>query len=89
MRSARRVLRAGGDRDELIARLLVSVMDVARAHDDLSWLTMPPGSLLIVPRLGTLASGDAFVQEVSGLLAGAGGDPTWLSSPRPGTVSKP
>lgn len=80
-RGARRVLRAGGDRDQLMARLLVSVSDVARAPDDLPWLTMPPGVLVIVPRLGALATADAFAHEVSALLDGAGGSVTWLSAP--------
>jgi hypothetical protein len=79
-RSARRALRLGGDRDELMARLLVSVVDAGRAPDDVSWLKLPPDVVLIVPRLGALASADAFVEEVS-LQVHRYGGATWLDSP--------
>jgi hypothetical protein len=80
--SARRVLRAGGDSEPAMARLLGSITDVTRA-DDLAWLSLPPEVLLIVPRLGALATADAFVQEVARLLGKAGGEATWLGAPGP------
>jgi hypothetical protein len=80
-RSARRALRAGGDHDELMARLLTSVIEAARAPDEVSWLKLPRDVVLIVPRLGALATADDFVHAVDLVVHHAGGA-TWLSSPR-------
>jgi hypothetical protein len=82
-RNAAGVLLAGGDRNEALAGILASIVNAASASDEVPWLTLPEGALLIVPRLGALATPDAFVQEVSALLDNAGGHVTWLMSPRP------
>jgi hypothetical protein len=84
-RGATNVLRAGGDHNEALAPLLTSIADAASTSDEASWLNLPRGALLIVPRLGALATADAFVREARALLDHAGGkvDVEWLLSPRP------
>jgi hypothetical protein len=83
VRSATDVLRAGGDRNEALAPLLTSIADAESTSDEASWLRLPRGALLIIPRLGALATGDAFVREARALLDHAGGHVEWLLSPRP------
>jgi hypothetical protein len=83
VRSATDVLRAGGDRNEALAPLLTSIADAESNSDEASWLRLPRGALLIIPRLGALATGDAFVREARALLDHAGGHVEWLLSPRP------
>ena len=51
------------------------------APDDLPWLKLPAGAIVIVPRLGSLAEPAAFVAEVKTRLAGAGGKVEWLAAP--------
>jgi hypothetical protein len=48
---------------------------------DLSWLSLPRGSILVVPRLGALASIGAFVSEVRARLASARVTVDWLYEP--------
>jgi len=49
--------------------------------DDLRWLTLPSGALLVVPRLGALASADAFVHEVRVRVAAVAPQVQWLALP--------
>jgi hypothetical protein len=64
---------------ELFRRL--SARDVAR--DDAPWLDLPAGALLVVPRLGALATIAAFVQEVRTRVATVAPGPQieWLALP--------
>jgi hypothetical protein len=55
---------SGADGD-LLARLARSTT----TGDELPWLALSEGTVLVVPRLGALATRDAFVAEV-GRLAG-------------------
>ena len=52
---------------DLLARLARSTS----AGDELPWLTLPPGAVLVVPRLGALANHDLFLAEVTRLAAGS------------------
>lgn len=49
--------------------------------DDLRWLTLPTGALLVVPRLGALATADAFVHEVRVRVAAVAPQVDWLALP--------
>jgi hypothetical protein len=46
--------------------LLVRLARSTTVADDLPWLRLPADSVLVVPRLGALATHDAFVSEVAG-----------------------
>ena len=80
-RDAARVLHAGGQGDAAFAALLGAIVDAPRARGEVAWLRLPPGAVLIVPRLGALATIDAFVSETRALLAPVAARQTWLMSP--------
>lgn len=67
----------GAPMKELFRRL--SARDAAR--DDVPWLDLPAGALLVVPRLGTLATVAAFVQEVRTRVATVAREIEWLALP--------
>ncbi len=48
--------------------------------DELAWLRLPPGAVLVVPRLGALATRDALLTEVRGRLSGHPATIGWLAS---------
>jgi hypothetical protein len=74
---------AGAGAGETLAPLLAAIADSAQTHDEVPWLSLPRNTILMVPRLGTLATADAFVGEVAGLLERCHEPVTWLMSPRP------
>ncbi|HEX8791046.1 MAG TPA: hypothetical protein VF765_08830 [Polyangiaceae bacterium] len=67
----------GAPMKELFRRL--SARDAT--SDDLRWLTLPSGALLVVPRLGALASVDAFVNEVRVRVGAVTAQVEWLALP--------
>jgi hypothetical protein len=67
----------GAPMKDLFHRL--SAGDASR--DDLRWLTLPSGALLVVPRLGALATANAFVNEVRARVASATRQVEWLALP--------
>jgi hypothetical protein len=62
----------------------LSARDALR--DDVPWLTLPEGALLVVPRLGALATIAAFMHEVRVRVAAVAPRIEWLALP-PGTSS--
>jgi hypothetical protein len=50
-------------------------------RDDVPWLALPPGAVLIVPRLGALSTIPAFVQEVRVRVAAVAPQIEWLALP--------
>lgn len=57
-----------GDSSDLLARLARSTT----TGDELPWLMLPEGAVLVVPRLGALAMRDVFLAEVTRLAAETG-----------------
>lgn len=57
-----------GDSGDLLARLARSTT----TGDELPWLALPEGAVLVVPRLGALATRDVFLAEVTRLATGTG-----------------
>jgi hypothetical protein len=53
---------------------------VASAANELPWLKLAKNTLLIVPRLGSLATVDGFVAEVRACVGDA--QVEWLATPR-------
>jgi hypothetical protein len=74
LRSARRLAPAAGGS---LARALGTLLAAARSRPEVSWLQLPPGVVLVVPRLGALAAADAFLAEVRAVAPA----PQWLSPP--------
>jgi hypothetical protein len=57
-----------GDSGDLLARIARSTT----TGDELPWLALPEGAVLVVPRLGALATRDVFLAEVTRLAEDAG-----------------
>jgi hypothetical protein len=69
--------------DAPLRELFRQISASGERHDDLSWLELPQGAILIVPRLGALATLGAFVDEVRTRVATAAGPAQvqWLWQP--------
>ena len=63
---------------DVVARLA----NAASAPDELSWFDLGEDSILIVPRLGALATSAAFVSDVRARLQSSAAGVEWLVSPR-------
>ncbi len=61
---------------------LVKIANAASAQDQLSWFVLAEDSILIVPRLGALATSAAFVSDVRARLQSSATRVDWLVSPR-------
>jgi hypothetical protein len=75
LRQARRLVATAAGSS--LARALAPLASADRAGDELPWLRLPPDAILVVPRLGALATADAFLAEVRAVAPGA----AWLSPP--------
>lgn len=65
--------------------LLDNLAGLARARsgkNTMPWLPWPPRAILIVPRLGALATAEQFVEDVRARLREASAEVEWLASPR-------
>ncbi len=84
-RAASRMVKALRGRTGPAIALVEGVARAGGARDDVPWLTLPAGAIVVVPRLGSLAEPAAFVAEVKSRLAaaGAGGKIEWLAAPAP------
>ena len=81
-REARRVVGAlSGKRTPLLATL-ASLANVRYGRNTVAWLRLPARSILIVPRLGALATIEQFVEDVRTRLRGANANVEWLATPR-------
>jgi hypothetical protein len=63
--------------------LLSGIAHASSSADEVPWLRLPAGTILIVPRLGTLATPDAFLAEVRTRLAGHAVSVAWLTTSTP------
>jgi hypothetical protein len=61
------------------AEVLKKLAAATSASNELPWLKLPAESVLVVPRLGSLATADRFVTEVRGRLGDA--QVEWLATP--------
>jgi hypothetical protein len=77
--SAARVARLAPD--DMPMKELFQRLASTGAVDDLRWLALPAGALLVVPRLGALAVIDAFVAEVRERAAAVTPAVEWISAP--------
>jgi hypothetical protein len=75
LRQARRLVAAAAGSS--LARALAPLASANRVGDELPWLRLPPDAILVVPRLGALATADALLAEVRTVAPGA----AWLSPP--------
>jgi hypothetical protein len=64
IRHAAHIARLARDRTNHLVTLLDDMCRATSARDALPWLRLPPGSVLVVPRLGALATIEKFVSEV-------------------------
>jgi hypothetical protein len=62
----------------VVARIAIA----ATAGDELPWLQLPAGAILVVPRLGSLATSDAFVAEARTRLGPSAARVKWIAWPR-------
>jgi hypothetical protein len=60
---------------------LASLAGAATAKDGLPWLKLPAEVILVVPRLGSLATSAAFVDDVRRGVQGVSAKIEWLASP--------
>jgi hypothetical protein len=78
-RYAAELARAGAT--DTLAPLLAALAAAPRTRDEVPSLSIPRNAILIVPRLGTLATADAFVEEVRRVLQRSPEPVIWLLSP--------
>jgi predicted proteasome-type protease len=62
--------------------VLAKIASATTVKDELPWFKLPRDSILIVPRLGALATSDAFVSEVRARLRTTTAEVEWLATPR-------
>ena len=65
-----------------LVETLESIGRAASAGDEVPWLKLPRNTVLVVPRLGALATSNRFVDEINSRLQAVRAKVEWLSSPR-------
>jgi hypothetical protein len=81
-RSARHLVKTMPKSSAPLFETLANLANAGTGKDRLAWLRLPPETILVVPRLGALATSEQFVAEVRGRVQVAGSKVAWLSSPR-------
>ena len=61
--------------------VLANLANAATAKDELPWLDLPRGTIMVIPRLGALATSDAFVSDVRARLRATPAEVEWLAAP--------
>jgi hypothetical protein len=79
---ARHVIKTAPAKRPPFLDLLAKIANAATARDELPWFNLPRDSILIVPRLGALATSDAFVADLRARLQAQSVEVEWLASPR-------
>jgi hypothetical protein len=64
--------------------VIARVSNAATARDELTWFDLPDDSILVVPRLGALATSAAFVSDVRARLQNDAAGVAWLAKPPEG-----
>jgi hypothetical protein len=68
--------------DDMPAKDALRQLSAGSGSEDLRWLALPHDTLLVVPRLGAVATIDAFVREVQGRVAAVAPEHVeWLALP--------
>jgi hypothetical protein len=81
-REARRVVGALAGKRTPFRETLASLANVRPGKNTMTLLKLPPQTILIVPRLGALATIEQFVEDVRTRLGGTSAKVEWLVSPR-------
>ena len=81
-REARRVVSALPGKRTPLLETLASLAKVRSGKHTMPWLQLPPRAVLVVPRLGALATIEQFVEDVRTRLGGAHAQVEWLATPR-------
>ena len=79
---ARRLVKAMPNTQSPLSHRLANLASAGMGKDGLAWLKLPPDTILVVPRLGALATPDQFVADVRSRLATVDDKVEWLASPR-------
>jgi hypothetical protein len=79
-REARRIIGMLPGKRTPFRERLASLANVRSGRNPMAWLRLPPRAILVVPRLGALATIERFVEDVRARLGGA--DVEWLATPR-------
>jgi hypothetical protein len=79
---ARHVAKSLPEKHSPFLDVVVKIANATSAKDELPWLKLPQGSILIVPRLGALATRGDFVSDVRARLQTQAAQIEWLATPR-------
>ncbi len=80
-KEARRALSALSGQQTPLLENLAGLAQARSGKNPMPWLSLPAGTILIVPRLGALATIDQFVDEVRARVRGTRAQLEWLVSP--------
>jgi hypothetical protein len=80
---ARQVKEAAPAQHSALIDLLGKIADAANVPDELPWLTLSEASILVVPRLGALATTQSFVADVRSRLQASHAQVEWLTGQPP------
>ena len=80
-RLARRIRGSMPEAGSALAEALANIDRASTVGDEVPWLALPTRAILIVPRLGALATAGVFVANVRQRLARAGAEARWLAAP--------
>jgi hypothetical protein len=81
-RHARRLVKAMPKARTPLSERLANLASAGTGKDSLAWLRLPPETVLVVPRLGALATPEQLVADVRSRLATVESKVDWLASPR-------
>jgi len=81
-RHARRLVEAMPKGRTSLSQRLADLASAGTGKAGLAWLRLPPDTILVVPRLGALATPEQFVADVRSRLATIASKVDWLASPR-------
>jgi hypothetical protein len=79
---ARQVVKSMPAKRSPVLSVLAQIANADAAKDTLPWFNLPRDSLLIVPRLGALATSDVFVSDVRARVQATTAKVAWLATPR-------
>jgi hypothetical protein len=82
LKHARQIAKNASAKGSPLLDVVARIANAATASDELPWLKLPADTILVVPRLGALASSEAFVAEVRTLLLPDAAHVQWIASPR-------
>jgi hypothetical protein len=81
-RNARHLVKTMPKSRPPLVETLANLANAGTGKDRLAWLRLSPHTILVVPRLGALATSDQFVADVRSRLRAVGANVEWLASPK-------